>query len=305
MRHIANFAHALPLDDLLFQEPFYVTHAGREHVTPRQPYPRPGHPSYYGFTWADGRVLGEFCLVLLLSGKGEIETARGMQTVRAGQGFLYQPGEWHRHRPAQSSGWTAMWINFNGSLPHRWMRDETFRLNKNLIEVDDPRLFQGQFRQLVGTIHAASTRNSLLFSWQAIGLVARFLHEVPASTRPFAAEPSTIPLVAAALDFIWSHSHNQIGVDDIAQFVGANRRTLERRFKAATGDTLLHEIHRCRISRAALLLRQTDAPLKYIVGRAGFASHQQQRQTFRRHFGQAPKTFRRDRRVTNLNNPIP
>lgn len=293
MRQPCDYAHALPLDDQLFQEPFYVTHAGCEKVAPRQPYPRPGHPSYYGFTWADGRVLGEFCLVLVLSGQGEIETPRGAQTVRSGQSFLYQPGEWHRHRPAQSIGWGAMWINFNGNLPHQWMRDNVFRLHKNLVKVDDRRLFQSQFRQLVETIHAASTRNSLLFSWQAIGLVSRFLQEAPSSTRLLSAEPSANPLVGAALDYIWSHSHNQISVDDVARFVGANRRTLERHFKTATGNTLLHEIHRCRIARAALLLRQTDAPLKYIVGRAGFASHQQQRQAFRRHFGQAPKNFRR------------
>lgn len=301
MRQTVDYAHALPLDDLLFQESFYVTHAGCESVTPRQSYPRPGHPSYYGFTWADGRVLGEFCLVLVLSGQGEIETALGAQIVRAGQGFLYQPGEWHRHRPAQSTGWAAIWLNFNGSLPHQWMRDDAFRLDKNLIEVDDRRLFRSQFRQLVETIHAASTRNSLLFSWQAIGLISRFLQEVPSSPRPPATEPSANPLVDAALDYIWSHSHNQISVDDVVQFVGANRRTLERRFKTATGNTILHEIHRCRISRAALLLRQTDAPLKYIVGRAGFVSHQQQRQAFRRHFGQAPKNFRNNNNAPTVN----
>jgi AraC-like DNA-binding protein len=293
MRQPAGFAHALPLDDRLFQEPFYVTHAGWERVTPRQPYPRPGHPSYYGFNWSDGRVLGEFCLVLVVGGQGELETAQGAQAVQTGQAFLYRPGEWHRHRPAQSSGWVALWINFNGSLPHQWMREGAFRLDKNLIQVDDRKLFQSQFRRLVEAVHAASTRNSLVFSWQAIGLVSRFLQDVSA-VRAHAIVPTADPLVDAAMDYIWSHSHNQLSVADVALHTGVNRRTLERRFKAATNNTLLHEIHRCRISRAALLLRQTDAPLKYVVGRAGFASYQQQRQAFQRHFGQAPKNYRHE-----------
>jgi AraC-like DNA-binding protein len=293
MRQATGYAHALPLDDRLFQEPFYVTHAGWENVTPRQPYPRPGHPSYYGFNWSDGRVLGEFCLVLVVSGQGELETAQGAQSVQAGQAFLYLPGEWHRHRPTLSSGWAALWINFNGSLPHRWLRDGAFRLDKNLVQVDDRKLFQSQFRQLVEAVHSAATRNSLVFSWQAIGLVSRFLQDAPVP-RAQAVQPSADPLVDAAMDYIWSHSHNQISVADVAQHTGVNRRTLERRFKVVTGNTLLHEIHRCRISRAALLLQQTDAPLKYIVGRAGFSSTQQQRQTFQRHFGQAPKHFRTD-----------
>jgi len=74
MRHSDCSAHALPLNDHLFQEPFYVTHAGWEQVLPHQSYPRPGHPSYYSFKWDEGRVLGEFCLSLITSGQGELQT---------------------------------------------------------------------------------------------------------------------------------------------------------------------------------------------------------------------------------------
>ena len=98
------------------------------------------------------------------------------------------------------------------------------------------------------------------------------------------------------MDYIWSHSHNQIGVPDIARHTGTNRRTLERKFKAATGTTLLNEIQRCRASRAALLLRETEAPLKYVIGRAGFAGYQQQRQTFRKYFGLSPEGYRAKQR---------
>ena len=72
MRQPDCSAHALPLNDRLFQEPFYVTHAGWERVGPHQSYPRPGHPSYYAFKWEEGRVLGEFCLALITSGRGEL-----------------------------------------------------------------------------------------------------------------------------------------------------------------------------------------------------------------------------------------
>jgi AraC-like DNA-binding protein len=295
-------AHALPLDDGLFQEPLYVTHAGWERVGPRQSYPRPGHASCYRYTWHEGRVLGEFLISMIVDGCGELETRQGLQPLQTGDCFVYMPGEWHRHRPSLSTGWTNLWFNFNGNLPHRWQADKAFCLDRNIAVVTDRRLYERQFRRLINSIDAAPARNSLHFSWQAIGLLSHLLREPVAEAKPRA--PITDdPVVDAAIDFIWNHSHDQIGVPDVARHSGVGRRTLERRFKAATGDTPLNEILRCRISRAALLLRETDAPIKYIIGQAGFASYQQQRNAFQRHFGVSPETYRQQGGAIAVNRP--
>jgi AraC-like DNA-binding protein len=293
MRHPDWSAHALPLNDHLFQEPLYVTHAGWEKVVPHQSYPRPGHPSYYGFTWEEGRVLGEFCLSLLTQGRGEVQTKKGRQLIRAGQAFLYEPGEWHRHRPTPSIGWSIVWLNFNGGLAHRWLQESAFLLNKNLIKVSSLRLFRAQFQHLVDSIESLGTRNSLLFSWQAIGLISQFLSDC-SSANQTKTTGSGDALVDSAMDYIWSQSHNRIGAADVAIQTGVNRRTLERRFKAVTASTLLNELQRCRISRAALLLRETSVPIKYIIGRAGFANYQRLREAFHKHFGQSPENYRRN-----------
>jgi AraC-like DNA-binding protein len=291
MRQANWCAHALPLNDWLFREPFYVTHAGRERVRPRQRYPHSGQPYYYENNWADGRVLGEFCLSFISRGQGELETNQGRQALRAPQAFLYLPGEWHRHRPTPAVGWTNQWIKFNGSWPHRWMQQGAFARNGNLVELADTGLFQRQFRHLIEAVDAANGRNSLQFSWQAIGLLSHFLVDGGAPEAAPAASTGG-PLVDAVRDYIWSHSHNQISVLDIARHTGLNRRTLERGFKEGTGTTLFNEIQHCRISRAALLLRESDVSIKYVIGRAGFTSYQQIRLAFKKHFGLSPEEYR-------------
>lgn len=295
MRHSECSAHALPLNDHLFQEPFYITHAGWEKVNPHESYPRPGHPAYYGFKWEEGRVLGEFCLSLITKGRGELQTRQGRQPLRAGDALLYLPGEWHRHRPQLNVGWSIVWINFNGSLPHTWLRDGNFRLEKNLVRIANRNLFEKQFHHLVESVDAAGSRNSLQFSWQAIGLLSHILTDAPASDPP-GKKRSGDSVVDEAMDFIWSQSHNQIGVTDVALRTGVNRRTLERKFKAVAGSTILNAIQRCRIARAELLLRETDAPVKYVIGRAGFASYQQLRQAFHKHFKLSPENYRLKKR---------
>jgi AraC-like DNA-binding protein len=284
MRHANWRAHALPLNDRLFREPFYVTHAGWERVRPHQSYPHSGQPYYYDMTWTEGRILGEFCLSFITQGQGDVETKRGRQSVRAAQAWLYMPGEWHRHRPTPSVGWSNQWIKFNGSLAHQWMQERAFGLKGNLVQLADTRLFQRQFRHLVESIDAADGRNSLQFSWQAIGLLSHFLVDQSAVDQPKVAQ-SGDAVVDSVRAYIWSQSHNQISVPDVARHTKLNRRT-----------SLLNEIQQCRISRAALLLRETDVPIKYVIGRAGFSSYQQIRLAFQKHFAVSPEKYRADAR---------
>ena len=41
------FRHALPVNETLFQESLYVTHAGWEQVQPGAPYPQSDAPFFY------------------------------------------------------------------------------------------------------------------------------------------------------------------------------------------------------------------------------------------------------------------
>ena len=259
MRHPETHANALPLSDQLFHEPFYVTHAGWERVSPHQSYPRPGHPSCYGYTWREGRILGEFCLCMVTSGSGEIETKQGRRQLKAGQAWMYLPGEWHRHRPTADVGWCIYWINFNGSQPHRWLQEQAFQLDGNLVKLADAQLFERQLRRLSESVIAAGAKNSLEFSWQAIGLLSHFLKDIRSDEQPLPSKSGN-PMVDSVMEYIWSHSHNRIGVPEVVAFIGINRRTLERRFNEITGSSLFNEIQRCRISRATLLLKETGAP---------------------------------------------
>jgi hypothetical protein len=130
MRNHEPFCHTLPVSPQSFHTALYVTNAGWERILPGQPYPQP-KPAVYFFTWEEGRELPEFCLALCLRGTGVFQTKTGCQQIRAGDAFLMRPGEWHRHRPAKTVGWTLLWFDFNGELPHRWMAEGAFSLNGN------------------------------------------------------------------------------------------------------------------------------------------------------------------------------
>lgn len=285
-----TFRHALPVSESLFHEALYLTHAGWERVAPGEPYPQPDAPFFY-FEWRDGRTLPEFCLALVVAGGGEFQTREHTRKLTANEAFLFRPGEWHRHRPSPKTGWTLMWIHFNGDEPLRWLREEVFNLRDNLAVIEHRKLFRAQFEHLLASVHQNPSTNSANFSRQAIGLLAHFLTDKPGGSMRGAVDVED-PIVKAAVEYIWNFSHDIVDVPAVARKVGIARRTLDRRFKAATGRSVLEEIQFCRVSRAAKLLQETTMPVKHIVHRAGFRSDEHLRLAFQKAFGKSPQAFR-------------
>ena len=287
------FRHALPVSESLFHAALYLTHVGWERVRSGEPYPQNDAPFFY-FKWQEGRTLPEFCLALCVAGGGQFETREHRGPIRAGDTFLFKPGEWHRHRPAPGSGWTLMWIHFNGDEPLRWLRDGAFQLRQVFPIIENPPLFRAQFEHLLTCVHRDPAANSSNYSRMAIGLLAHFLRDAPEGTVRGNPEVQD-EAVKRAVEYIWNFSHDIVDVPAVVRQVGVPRRTLDRRFKAATGRSILQEIQFCRVSRAARLLQETVMPVKHVVHRAGFRSDEHLRLAFQAAFGRSPQAYRRQR----------
>ena len=85
-------------------------------------------------------------------------------------------------------------------------------------------------------------------------------------------------------------------MEQLCESVGAHRRTVERRFRAARGHSLLTELNHCRCRRARHFLESTDLPIKNVCWLAGFTNTEQMRVTFLQQMGTTPGQYRDSRR---------
>jgi len=297
MKLVQPFHHVLPVHEDLFNGGLYATHAGWEKVVPGESYPKQEHhPHFYWFSWDEGRILPEFCLAHVLEGSGESETLTGRRVLAKGDTYFVSPGVWHRHRPSPATGWSLLWVHFNGGLPSQWQEQGAFGENPQYPRIAMPELFAEELERLLLKVHAAPTQNSIHISWQVIGLLSHFLVEEaerPSSQRMLTGDS----VVDHAIEHIWNYSHGLLDVPGVVSAVGISRRSLERRFKALLGHGLLDEIQQCRFTRAAWLLVETELPVKTIVGRAGFGSHEQMRLVFQKRTGVSPEQYRQGGRA--------
>lgn len=141
--------------------------------------------------------------------------------------------------------------------------------------------------------------------YAAAELLDRMMHGAPAVDRTVWVRPTHVVartssdviaqedgLVAAALRVIRERSREPIGVEDVTRGLQVSRRTLERRFLATVGRTVLEEITRCHIQRAKQLLQETDMPAYRVAAAAGFGSQKAFHRAFEREAGMTPGRFR-------------
>lgn len=103
------------------------------------------------------------------------------------------------------------------------------------------------------------------------------------------------PLVGKAVAFIRREAASPIGVSDVADYLGINRRTAQRLFAAHAKMTIAEAIRSARIERAKDALRKTDSPVELIACSCGFRSAAHLKTVFHRITGQTMLAYRRSR----------
>ena len=95
------------------------------------------------------------------------------------------------------------------------------------------------------------------------------------------------------LDWAREHLSEPLSVDTLADIARMSRRTFTRRFREATGTTVVKWLALERSARAQQLLETTDMPIEQVAAEVGFGTALSLRQNFSRQVGTSPSLYRR------------
>ncbi len=102
----------------------------------------------------------------------------------------------------------------------------------------------------------------------------------------------THPGIAAALREIHENPHRRWTVTRLGEIAGMPRAAFSRLFTTAVGQPPMAYLTGWRLSRAARLLRETDASLARIAPQVGYSTEFALSAAFRREYGVSPGRFR-------------
>jgi LacI family transcriptional regulator len=104
-------------------------------------------------------------------------------------------------------------------------------------------------------------------------------------------EPAKHPHVMRARHFIRQYACQGIRTDQVADYVGVSRSSLESYFRQELGYSVHDEILRFRLDTATAMLEQGDCNLAEVALKCGFTSSQYMHSVFKRELGCSPRGY--------------
>ncbi|MBC9716515.1 AraC family transcriptional regulator [Streptomyces sp. TRM66268-LWL] len=103
--------------------------------------------------------------------------------------------------------------------------------------------------------------------------------------------------VAPALTALHGDPARAWTVQDLAVRAGLSRAAFAKRFTELVGEPPMAYLTRWRMTTAARLLRESEAPLAAVAARTGYGSEYAFAKAFKREYGRAPGGYRRELRA--------
>ena len=255
-----------PVNDSQKAWGLYATCAGKSRTDAGDEFPSPRHPDEYYFTWEQGRVLHEWQMILLESGRGTVEFRRRRHSVKAGSLIVLPPGCWHRYRPSKATGWTTVWLGFGGELADRLVGGAGFDPEGEVRSISSDHRFRRLMLDIVSDILERGRDNLYSTAARIPSLVATLI-EARAADADGAAHAE---IIHRAQSHIAEHASELVDFETLAESLGVPYRTFRYMFAKETGTSPLQYQLDIRLSRAKNLLRSTAMPISEISATLGF-----------------------------------
>lgn len=272
-----------------------VTGAGFCRTLAGSPYPPQVHPADHTFTWEQGRVLPVFQILGLLKGRGEVESnTQPPQRLLQDSAFLIKPGQWHRFRPDPKTGWTEIWIEFQGLVPNAL--SGAGQLGEGMVVWTGANA-AGLWTAMDAVLQRVrSALPGVDPSLAALGMEA--LAAWKRLCQPNRPSADVNQALSVAVQVLNQKYCDAVDLEALARSVGMSYSVFRRTFRKFTGFAPWQYVEHMRLANARHCLATSDDSLTVLADRLGFSSPFHLSMAFRKKFGISPIQWRRTVKLT-------
>ena len=223
-------------------------------------------------------------------GKGYVTQQQITHKVSAGQGFVVFPNAETSVKSEFKNTMNVDWVAFSGYLVEKYLDRAHLTIFEPVFEDVEDKELEGYFDRLVDVSRHMPNRYcklmAQLYSIFAFILDHTFVEKAPAST------PAEVILLKS-LDFIDINYQSDISVEDIAQSVGCNRKTLYNVFKNLTGFSPRDYLIYYRMWKATVLLKNPQLSIDMVATAVGYGDQFHFSKEFKKNVGLPPSEYRK------------
>lgn len=237
-------------------------------------------------------VRDHYLIHYISSGKGTFVYNNKTYHLEKGQGFLICPNVLSYYQADTERPWEYCWVGFHGRKAHSYLS----RLN---LSFDQP-IFNCQPNNSIPLIVNKMIESKSLTKgrdWFLTGLVYQFFAEIMQNERCPNQGQDNINFsdmyVKKAVDFIEKNYSRKITVEDIADYVGINRKYLSSLFKEIMRTSPQSFLINYRMNKACLLLSQNLLSIAHVAHSVGYDDPLLFSKMFKKCKGMPPSQYRK------------
>jgi AraC-like DNA-binding protein len=275
-----------------------INSVGFQHIEAHTSYPQGNHPSRYLFSPQAGRILDEFQLIYISSGKGIFTSKSCEETeIKSGNFFLLFPEEWHNYSPSKDTGWDEYWIGFSGVNMENRVQNNFFNKAKPIFNVGLNDEIVSTYKLAIQVAKAQETG----FQQMLAGIVNYLLGLTYAKDKLNTFEDlRVVNQINKAKIIMLDLYTKEIKLEDIAQEVNMSYSWFRRVFRQYTGFSPSQYLQELRLQKSKDLLTNTLKPVKEIAYEVGFENADYFCTAFRKKIGSTPLKYRNFTRGMDL-----
>lgn len=261
-----------------------LVHAGKEECKP-----------YHGISAARD----EYIIHFILSGSGFYSSNGNTWSLGPGQMFLIYPDEPVVYCSDTNNPWSYVWVGFKGLRTDTILKNCGFSKNHLILPAPEPEKYMSCFDELMD--HKAISfsgdlyRESILLRLFAI--LAEHHSQLVLKDKLEQTGYSDNAYVNLAIEYINKMYMQNIGVSDIADYIGITRSHLNHVFQKELTISIQKFLIDFRMHKSANLLVSTSMSVKEISNQVGYSDQLVFSKAFKKKFGMSPKTYRIDRSI--------
>lgn len=217
-----------------------------------------------GYIW--GPALRDHYLIhFVVSGSGVLRCNQQEYAIKAGMLFIIFPSQVASYQADETDPWRYTWVGFNGTDARRLVKLTGLTKEQPVWSSDAPEETCALLRGI-----ADVSDNTAAADAEMVGRLYLFLAHLIKQGHHRTTNDTHQTYVANALRYIQYNYANDIGVSDIARYVGISRSQLYRAFLQHFGVSPHTYLQTYRINEACSLLRDPSYSVAEVAGSVGF-----------------------------------
>ena len=227
----------------------------------------------------------------VVSGSGILHCNGQDYPVGAGMLFIIFPSQVASYQADTDNPWQYNWVGFNGADARRLVKMTGLSKDQPVWQSDDPEETSTLLRNI-----ADVSDNTAAADAEMVGRLYLFLAHLIKLNRNHAVGDTHQTYVDNALRYIQYNYASDIGVADIARYVGISRSQLYRAFLQDFGVSPHAYLQTYRINEACSLLRDPAYSVAEVAGSVGFNDPLYFSRVFKSIKGTTPSDYQKKRK---------